>query len=542
MTQFLLETLLWTGALIAAVLLLRRPVTRMFGPQAAYALWALPLLRLFLPPITLPAWMKPETAPAGGEILIIEETVSAAPVLAQQAAAVPATFPSPVDLMVPLMAIWLGGAVLFVARRITLYFAMRRELLEDAVPVGEAEGVRLVETPATKGPLAFGVFDKVIALPEGFMIRRDRQTRDLAIAHELAHHRGNDLLVNFLVQPLFALHWFNPLGWAGWRALRRDQEAACDARVVASRSRDERAHYADIIAGFATTAGAAPARALAAPMACPVLGDKSIIHRLRSLTMSDISPRRRFAGRALLIGGALALPLTASISYAASESGAFEDLPEAPAAPAAPQPPAAPFAPQAPEAPAAGERVVEVEVEIDEAMDEAERAMEKAEKELEWIEKREGEGKHRVIRVVREEDEDGEKKVVRRVIRMDAEGLSEEERAELRAEMAELRKEFGEGGELRREIKLAFAEARGAAPKVVMTCKGGSEEIVSEGKSKDGEDVLFVCKTAAMAQAREALEHARAAIKTDRNLSESERKEALRSIKEAEKDLKDAER
>ena len=44
MTQWMLETLLWTAVLIAFVLLVRRPVARHFGPQIAYALWALPAL------------------------------------------------------------------------------------------------------------------------------------------------------------------------------------------------------------------------------------------------------------------------------------------------------------------------------------------------------------------------------------------------------------------------------------------------------------------------------------------------------------------
>ena len=55
--SWLLETLAWTAALIALVLVLRRPVARHFGPKAAYALWLLPFLRLLLPPIVLPAWL-----------------------------------------------------------------------------------------------------------------------------------------------------------------------------------------------------------------------------------------------------------------------------------------------------------------------------------------------------------------------------------------------------------------------------------------------------------------------------------------------------
>ena len=360
MTQYLLETLLWTGALIALLLLLRRPVARHFGAQAAYALWALPLLRLAVPPITLPAWLRPgETATPLSEVAAVSDPASmlvAAPLV--QADSLAPVFPLPaaaaplpaMDWLTPLLVLWLVGAAIFLVRRFALYFAMRRELLDGAKPVGEVGRVRLVETAATLGPVAFGVFDKVVALPTGFMVQRDRSRRDLAIAHELAHHRGHDLLANILVQPLFAVHWFNPLGWAGWTALRRDQEAACDARVVETRSRDERAAYAAIIAGFALTPGAAPRLALAAPMACPVLGDKSIIHRLRSLTMADISPRRRLAARALLAGAALALPLTTSVSYAETIA------PPAPAAPAAPEAPAAPSAPFAPAAPQAREQ------------------------------------------------------------------------------------------------------------------------------------------------------------------------------------------
>jgi hypothetical protein len=77
--------------------------------------------------------------------------------------------------------------------------------------------------------------------------------------------------------------------------------------------------------------------------------------------MTDVSPARRLMGRALLAGGALALPLTASFSYAASAQDsevvpvpvAPSAAPEAPLPPEAPVPPAAPDAPQPPAAPEA---------------------------------------------------------------------------------------------------------------------------------------------------------------------------------------------
>jgi beta-lactamase regulating signal transducer with metallopeptidase domain len=340
MSAVLIETLAWTGVLIAAVLLARRPVARLCGPQVAYALWALPLIRLVLPPLTLPAWMAP--APAAAPVAEQATRAALAEPLAWQAESVPATFtvaaPPPAEpgfdllaqiaalpLAEALLLLWLGGAGVFLWRRFAAYFALRDELLAEGREVGgipaRLGAIRLVETPGTRAPIAFGVLDPVIALPPGFMALPDRRARDLALAHELAHHRGLDLVINIAVQPLFALHWFNPLGHYGWLALRRDQEAACDARVIAASTSEERAAYARLIAGFATGAELAPRAALAAPMACPVLGEKSIIHRLRSLSMSHMSPRRRLAGRALLAAGVLALPLTASISYAARTPG-----------------------------------------------------------------------------------------------------------------------------------------------------------------------------------------------------------------------------
>ena len=166
--------------------------------------------------------------------------------------------------------------------------------------------------------MAFGVLRPVVALPTGFTERTDEQAYTLALEHEFAHHRGGDCLANMLIQPLFALHWFNPLARMGWLAFRRDQEAACDARVVASHSADTRAAYADVIVQSAVHSASFPRPALAAAMACPVLGDTSIVHRIRSLTMQEPSRRRRATATAILAGAALALPATATISYAAT--------------------------------------------------------------------------------------------------------------------------------------------------------------------------------------------------------------------------------
>jgi len=561
---FLFDTLMWTGALIALVLLLRRPVARHFGAGAAYALWFLPLARLILPPVTLPGWMRPalsDTAPVADTATTAALVPEGAEVLGQTeigATLPPVPMDSPIDLLSPLVVLWLVGAAIFMGRRFWLYAQLRRELLENARPVGEVDDIRMIETTAISGPMAFGVFDKVIALPDGFMASRERQVRDLAIAHELAHHRGHDILVNMLVQPLFAIHWFNPLGWMGWDAMRRDQEAACDARVVASRSRDERAAYAAIIADFARRPQIAPRPALAAPMACPVLGDKSIIHRLKSLPMDDGSRGRRWAARGAVAAALLAVPMTASISYAepvaAPEAPATPFAPTAPVAPAiaapdAPPAPDAPDAPPVPEEPGEREFIAAVERRIEREFIRAERDIERAEREIERA-------RETVARVERDPARHA------RWDGRDWDQMSDKEKRAFKKEMAQLREDLAEGGkvqrelqqiearqvdraESRREVQVALAEAHAeaaqvraeavaekavaSAPKVVMKCLDKDRAVTTKVDAK-GRTTMYVCESYGDMVALKALKHTRKSIASDSKWSDETRAEILADI------------
>ncbi len=519
--DWLVDTFIYTGVLIALVLVLRRPVSRHFGPQVAYALWALPFLRFIMPPLVLPAWMAPAepVAEAAGAAATAEPLlfIISDPATAAGAAGAFAP-PPPVGLTVSdlLLPLWLGGALVFLGWRVREYYRMRAELLEDSVPVGEAGKVRLVETPAVSGPVAFGVFDKVVALPPTFMAHHDITARDMAIAHELAHHRGYDLIANIAAQPLLALHWFNPLAWWGWRAMRRDQEAACDARVVAGRGQVERVAYAEVIAGFA----AGEHMALAAPMACPVLGEKSIIHRLRSLTMSEVSSRRRRFGIAAITTTALALPLTASITYAQAE---------------------------APQDGQVDEHVIET-IDPDGGN---ERRVVRIERRVETGDEASEDGERHVeVHVIRgdgdEAGEDGHRRIVRRIHR---DGEHEMDEAEFEALMAELEAELeGMEGQYEAAIEIAMEAARNAeglaGHRMVWTdeeaglheldinCDDSGETVV-ERDLGNGRRAMVICRAAIRAEAAAGLREAREQIANDRELPAEIREEILRSLDES---------
>jgi len=271
-------------------------------------------------------------------------------------------------------------------------------------------------------------------------------------------------------------------------------------------------------------------------MACPVLGDKSIIHRLRSLTMSDISTRRRWAGRSLLLASALALPLTASISYAESVQDAppAPQVAEAPRAPEAPgvavQPPAAPAAPEAP-------RLASSDEAFEMAFAEEEDGRELKQRVIVQTDIRGGEDGDVII--IKTKDKDGVVRVKEHKVNAfrfkDRDGkVMTEKEIEERTEWIEKQSEKieREAEKMAERIELRFGEDfEGAVVKV--ECDS-SDRFVTDTASEDGTMAIAICAESitknAMAMALNSLKMARDAIKTERNLSEDQRKEALKAI------------
>src|SRR6185503_20979525 len=78
-----------------------------------------------------------------------------------------------------------------------------------------------------------GALDPHVVVPSDFEARFDAEERVLVLAHEWAHLRRQDARVNALVALLQCAFWFNPLVHLAARAIRMDQELACDAAVIA---------------------------------------------------------------------------------------------------------------------------------------------------------------------------------------------------------------------------------------------------------------------------------------------------------------------
>jgi beta-lactamase regulating signal transducer with metallopeptidase domain len=270
------------------VLLVREPVRRHFGARVAYGLWLIPAARLLMPTLT-ETIERPPPAPA--------------PILPAVGAPELSHLGNFIGWPIVLLGLWLIGALALFITRLIQFRRQRRAILSDAGEIGRAGSIRIVRSGAVAGPVAFGIFDRVVAVPIDFESRYSEHERGLALNHELAHHRSGDLIANFVAFALLCLQWFNPLAWVAHAAFRFDQEAACDARVLDEAS-NSRGTYGRAIAK------AASGRAL---LFAGALDRHSTLERRLKCMLSNPPAARRVAGRLLVVTAlAAALPLTAT--------------------------------------------------------------------------------------------------------------------------------------------------------------------------------------------------------------------------------------
>ncbi|HEX3699138.1 MAG TPA: M56 family metallopeptidase [Phenylobacterium sp.] len=194
----LLRVNLVASAAILAVLVLRLPARRRFGPEVAYRLWA-------APPLAAVATLMPlKVAPPPIHALTHVAAGSLSPTL---------------------IAVWAVGLAL------------------AAVFMGHAQLVFLAEARRGRaGPAVVGVLTPRVVMPpdDG---RYTADERALIRAHEREHITRKDPRAGALIALFQCLGWFNPLVHLAAHVARLDQELACDAAVV-RRHPKSRALYA----------------------------------------------------------------------------------------------------------------------------------------------------------------------------------------------------------------------------------------------------------------------------------------------------------
>ncbi len=204
-----------------------------------------------------------------------------------------------VGMLLPL----LGGAISLARlgrRARNVEDARLLAIFDDAKSrLGCRRDVRLLESDARQVPMTWGVFRPAVLLPVSARSWSAAQLR-MVLLHELAHVSRADCATQWLVQICRAMYWYQPLAWIAYKQLRREQEQACDDRVLADGC--QAPDYAEHL--VAVAAGLAPQRWAAA--VALAMADRSRMERRVTAILNDQVNRRALSQRGALAGIAVA--------------------------------------------------------------------------------------------------------------------------------------------------------------------------------------------------------------------------------------------
>jgi TonB family protein len=142
--------------------------------------------------------------------------------------------------------LWIVGVTFLLVRLVFGTIAVRR-MTKTAGPLLEESWLHLVEELSVafrlRGPLrlmiskqhvapmTWGISRHTVLLPASAAQWSDERRR-LVLAHELAHVKRNDRIVQVFVQIVCSIYWFNPLVWYAAHRLCIERERACDDHVL----------------------------------------------------------------------------------------------------------------------------------------------------------------------------------------------------------------------------------------------------------------------------------------------------------------------
>lgn len=233
---------LWQGILIGVFAALALHALRGARPQARYLASCLALLACVLvPAISLIVRIAGASAPVASLPASLPVTVPLSP-LTVEATAVSGG--PQFDVVMPwIVMLWASGAgalslrmgmgLLWIARLratpqtpVQATWQARLDALASRFGLDRAIALRLVD--GLDSPVSAGWWKPVVLLPAGLLTRMPVELVEALLAHELAHVRRHDYLVNLMQSVAEALLFYHPVTWWLSRRIRIEREHVAD--------------------------------------------------------------------------------------------------------------------------------------------------------------------------------------------------------------------------------------------------------------------------------------------------------------------------
>ena len=266
-----------------------------------------------------------------------------------------------------IVLIWFAGVLVAALRPLLSWYTVGRLRAVGVSPVGDAvhavvkrtaaklgfaRSIEVLQSTLVKAPVVVGYFCPAILLPLSVLTGLPESQLELILAHELAHIRRHDYLVN-LFQTLFeTLFFYHPGVWWLSRAIRNERENCCDD--VAMAVLGSRADYGRALLAVEQLRASSTTLSLAA-------SGGSLVNRIRRIAGCEPAPRLAGGGSILCIL-LISLAVFVGATWGTAPATANPEQPvatpaPAPATPVAETPVPAAAAP-APATPAALQRIL----------------------------------------------------------------------------------------------------------------------------------------------------------------------------------------
>jgi len=250
----------WQGAVIAAVAAIGLWLLRHGSPQTRYVLACVGLAAMLASPVATAWRLWPTPAGPSGEVRVQRALYVRASPRDQRAgdtvrflgirhrATAPATpsHSSPdasAPWMPPLVTAWLAGVCLLLMRlagglwRVRAWHRTARALppsrwqeRSDRLSrhLGLHRVVRVADAPFVDGPVVIGWLRPVVLLPVAALAGLTPEQVEAILAHELAHVRRHDAVVNVCQAAAETLLFYHPAVWWLSSRIRAEREHCCD--------------------------------------------------------------------------------------------------------------------------------------------------------------------------------------------------------------------------------------------------------------------------------------------------------------------------
>lgn len=339
---------LWLGALIAISYALFERLASRLSPNVRYAAACLALAMIVLAPAGLAAFRLSSplsAAPTAGEYW---RTDAATKIEATPAN--PRIAPHPIrttwlaewrgrlrDFAPHVVAMWLLGVITMGLRYALLWRTVRGLCTRDTHPptpeilallesvcarMGVAQPIQLLVSTRIDVPMVLGWGKTILLLPASVALHMAPAELEAIIAHELAHVRRHDWLVNFLQVFASTLLFFHPAVWWLGSRISAEREFCCDDLAAATSGGAAPYLRALIRLEELRATGATPALALGA-------SGGSLIVRARRLT-ADSGGESRGAPASIiafcLVGCVIAGWLFIAVPNALAQSSSVDEL------------------------------------------------------------------------------------------------------------------------------------------------------------------------------------------------------------------------